>query len=86
MATKRKTTKATKAKATKARRLDGEAKIKVLVDNPYREGSLGSKVFARYKHGMTVAAFERTGKIRGSERTPRQFLLFDVKQRHVSVG
>jgi hypothetical protein len=78
----------TKTKATKASRtLDGESKIKVLVDNPYRPDTLGSRVFSKYKNGMTVAAFEKAvGKVRGSERSARAFLLFDRKQRYVSIG
>jgi hypothetical protein len=84
MATKRKA-KATKATARRA--LDPAAKIKVLVDNPYRDDSLGARVFAKYKSGQTVAAFEKAvGKVRGSKRSARQFLAFDVKQKHVSVG
>jgi hypothetical protein len=78
----------TKATKTKARRaLGADSKIKVLTKNPYREGSLGAKVFAKYRSGMTVAAFEKAvGKVRGSQRSAREFLRFDVKSKHVSIG
>lgn len=45
-----------KKKRKVSRRLDPEAKITVLVENPRREGSPAWKRFQRYKSGMTVEA------------------------------
>ena len=44
-------------------------------------------MFAKYKSGMTIAAFEKSvGKVRGSKRSPHASLLFDLQRGHLSVG
>lgn len=65
---------------------DEDAVIKVKAkENPYRDGSLGHKMFAKYKDGMTVGAFEKAAKNIEAGRPPIEFLRYDVRKSHVEV-
>lgn len=62
------------------------ATIKVLAKaNPYRDGSLGAKVFAKYKDGMKVSAFVAAAKALKLTRPPVAMLRFDAAKGHVKV-
>lgn len=79
----------TKAKGKRGRpsAFAEDAKIKILVkENPYRAGSLGHQVFAKYKANQTVKDFTALAKSIKSPRKPQDFLRFDVRAKHVHVG
>lgn len=57
----------------------------VAKENPYRDGSLGHKVFAKYKEGMTVAAFAKAITSVGTERPANALLRFDINKGYVKV-
>ena len=68
------------AKAAAGRRgnFTTEAGIKILVDNPFREGSKGKEWFEKYKDGMTVSEALEAG-------VPRSQIRWDVRHEHIRV-
>jgi hypothetical protein len=60
--------------------------IKVAVKgNPYKAGSAGNKVFAKYKSGMTVAALEKAAAGLTGGRTVVDMLKFDVRKGRITL-
>lgn len=63
MATKPKAKKAAKRAAVRKGGI-GDMKVKVVGDNPHREGTVAFKEFKRYKNGKTVAENFKAGVTR----------------------
>lgn len=74
------------AKAGRRASIGTNDTIKVLAkENPYREGSLGHKVFEKYRDNLKVKDFViRAGKLELT-RPPEAMLRFDVAKGHVKV-
>ncbi|HVX90860.1 MAG TPA: hypothetical protein VHC20_04495 [Candidatus Paceibacterota bacterium] len=54
-------------------------KIKMLGENPYRDGTKGAVWWGKYKNGMTVQAAIDAG-------VPRAQVRFDLKKKHISLA
>lgn len=64
-----------------------DAKIMIVAQkNPYREGSMGHAVFARYKPRQTVAAFLLSIADLVGKRRPIDMLMFDLKRGHIQLS
>jgi hypothetical protein len=78
---------AKKAATASARTRLGEADtIKLIAKaNPYRDGSLGAKVFAKYRDGLTVKQFVAGVAKLDTNRPPLALLRFDIAKGYVKV-
>lgn len=79
--------KAAKGKTGVSRpRLPGTAKIVIVAkENPYREGSIGHKAFAKYKNGATLDETLKALASIKTKRDGRQLLAYDRKKGYVKV-
>lgn len=90
MPTKNPVTKKTVAKkaatASARTRIGDTDTIKLLAKtNPYREGTLGAKVFAKYKDGMKVKAFADGVAKLDTSRAAVALLRYDIAKGYVKV-
>lgn len=70
---------------TVADRLAGARIRLVAKDNPYREGTAGHAVFALYRDGMTIPAFEKKAEGKTGTRKPVDMLMHDVRKGRVAL-
>lgn len=67
-------------------RVAADWKIIVLVKEcPYKSGTAGARVFAKYKDGLSVGSFEQDAAGLAGRRRPIDMLMYDVRKQYVRV-